>query len=74
MKEKLGNFYGSLNTIIHIEGQSDDMVILRLLESHCLPILTYGIEVIHVVDVEGKCVSPTTPSTGNFSTTNTTKV
>ena len=32
------------------EGRSDDMVMLRLLEAHCLPILTYAIEVVHVKD------------------------
>ena len=26
------------------------MVMLRLLEAHCLPILSYGLEVIHVTD------------------------
>ena len=27
---------------------------LSLLESHCIPILTYGIEVIHVADSDAK--------------------
>ena len=26
------------------------MVLLRLLEAHCIPVLTYGIEVLHVRD------------------------
>ena len=50
VKEKLSKFYKSLNAIIRIEGRSDDMVMLRLLEAHCLPILSYGIEIIHVID------------------------
>ena len=50
MKETLGKFYRSLNAINRIEGRSDDMVMLRLLEAHCLPILTYAIEVVHVID------------------------
>ena len=47
-KDSLGKFYRSLNSIIRVEGRSDDMVMLRLLESHSLPILTYAIEIIHV--------------------------
>ena len=27
---------------------------LRLLESHCIPILTYGIEIIHVADSDAR--------------------
>ena len=50
VKEKLSKFYGALNSILRIEGQSDVMVVLRLLEAHCLPILCYGIEVIHIAD------------------------
>ena len=30
------------------------MVLLRLIEAHCIPILTYGIEVIHVADRDEK--------------------
>ena len=36
--------------MLRIEGRGDDMVVLRLLEAHCLPVLTYGLEVIHVKD------------------------
>ena len=43
-----------MNAILRIEGRSDDLVMLRLLESHCLPILTYGIEVIDVHDRDDK--------------------
>ena len=48
VKEKLASFYRSVNGILRIEGHADELVRLRLLEAHCLPILTYGIEVIHV--------------------------
>ena len=48
VKEKLSSFYRSLNSIIRIDGNADEMVRLRLLEAHCLPILTYGIEIIHL--------------------------
>ena len=40
VKDKLGKFYRALNAIIRIEGRSDDMVMLRLLEAHCLPVLS----------------------------------
>ena len=49
-KESIASFYRSLNSILRIEGRSDDMVMLRLLETHSLPILTYGIEVLHVTN------------------------
>lgn len=52
--ETLGKFYRALNTILRIDGRSDDMVVLRLLEAHCLPILTYGIEILHVTDSDDK--------------------
>ena len=48
VKEKLKSFYRSLNGILRVEGRSDDMILLRLIETHCLPILTYGVEVIHL--------------------------
>ena len=48
--ETTKKFYRSLNSIIRIEGRSDDMVMLRLLETHFLPILTYAIEVIDVTN------------------------
>ena len=47
-KEKLSSFYRALNGIIRIDGRPDELVLLRLLEAHCLPILTYGIEILHV--------------------------
>ena len=37
-------------TQLRVEGRSDDMVLLRLIEAQCLPILTYGVEMIHVAD------------------------
>ena len=48
IKEKVASFYRSINAILWIEGQSDKLVKLRLLEAHCLPILTYGIETIRI--------------------------
>ena len=42
------SLHRALNAIIRIGGQPDEIVLLRLLEAHCLPILTYGIEIIYV--------------------------
>ena len=50
VKETVRKFYRALNAILRVEGRSDDMILLQLLESHCLPILTFSIETIHVVD------------------------
>ena len=48
ISERIKKFYKSLNAILRVEGRSDDMVMLRLIESHCVPILTYAIEVTDV--------------------------
>ena len=48
--EKVKSFYRAANGILRIEGKSNEMVMMQLLEAHCLSILTYAIEVIHVVD------------------------
>ena len=52
VKEKVRKFYRSVNAILRIDGRSNDMVMLALLEAHCVPILTYGIEVIHVQNAD----------------------
>ena len=46
--ERLKSFYRCLNCITRIEGRSDELVMLRLLETHCVPILTYCIEILFV--------------------------
>ena len=48
--ERIKKFYRCANAIFRIEGWSDDLTMLRLVESHCLPMLTYGIEVAHFPD------------------------
>ena len=48
--EKVKAFYRCANGILCIEGRSNETVMLQLLESHALSILTYAIDVIHVVD------------------------
>ena len=48
--ERVKSFYRSLNSILRVDGRSDDMVLLQLIETHCVPLLTYGIEVVRVFD------------------------
>ena len=43
-------FYRVANAILRVEGRSDDVVMLQLLETHCVSVLTYAIEVIKVTD------------------------
>ena len=49
--ERIKKFYRCANAIFRIEGWSDDLTMLQLIESHCVPILTYGIEVSYFSDV-----------------------
>ena len=39
-----------MNSIFRVERKSDDMIMVRLLETHCVPLLSYAIEVIQVAD------------------------
>ena len=48
--ETVKKFYRALNSILRVEGRSDDMVLLRLLEAHCIPILSYAVETIHIAN------------------------
>ena len=41
--EKLKSFYRSANAILRVEGRSNELVMLQLLESHCLSIICYAI-------------------------------
>ena len=52
--ETRSRFYRAANSVLRVEGQSDDMVMLRLVESHCISILTYAIEVIDIADPKQK--------------------
>ena len=64
-----------MNAILRIEGRSNDLVMLRLLESHCLPILTYGIEIIDIHDRDDKSFElHTTPYSGKSMVTLPSKV
>ena len=48
--DRIRKFYKCSNTIFRIEGRSDDMTMLSLVETHCVPILTYGIEIADFLD------------------------
>ena len=48
--DKVKSFYRSANAILRVDGRSNETVMLQLLESQCVSILTYGIEVITVAD------------------------
>ena len=52
IEEKVKSFYRSANAILRIEGRSNDLVMLQLLEAHCVSILSYGIEVIHIANAD----------------------
>ena len=46
--DRVKKFYRFVNVILRIDGYSNDLVLLRLIETHCIPILTYAIEIVHV--------------------------
>ena len=48
--DKVKSFYRCANAILRIDGRSDEIVMLQLLESQCVSILSYAMEVIHVAD------------------------
>ena len=54
VKERVKSFYRCLNSILRVEGRSDDMILLQLIETHCISILTYAIETIDVVNRDEK--------------------
>ena len=50
--DRVKKFYRCANAILRIDGASDEFVMLRLLETHCVPLLTYAIETIHVSNTD----------------------
>ena len=48
VKDRIRKFFRCANSILRIDGRSNDMVMPRLLEAHCVPLLTYAIEIIYV--------------------------
>ena len=54
IRSTLSKFYGAANAILRVEGRSDDIVMLRLLEAHCVPILSYAVEVLTIAEHKQK--------------------
>ena len=48
--DRIRKFYRCANAIFRIEGRSDDLTMLSLVVTHCVPILTYGIEIADFFD------------------------
>ena len=48
--ERIRKFYRCANAIFRIEGRSNDLTMMKLVESHCVPMLTYGMEVAYFSD------------------------
>ena len=48
--DTLKKFYRAANAILRVDGRSDDVIMLRLLETHCVSVLSYAIEIVHVAD------------------------
>ena len=50
IQEMIAKYYRALNALLRVEGRSNDMVMLKLIEAHCTSILSCGIEIVHVRD------------------------
>ena len=48
--DRIKNIHRCVNSILRIDGRSNNLVMLRLIETHCVPLLTYAIEVVHVAN------------------------
>ena len=54
VEETIKKFDRAANAILRVDGRSDDLVMLRLLETHCLSVLSYAIEVVDISDRKQK--------------------
>ena len=52
--DRVKKFYKCANAIFRIDGRSNDTVMLHLAETHCVPLLTYAIEVIVIANRDEK--------------------
>ena len=50
VKDRIKKFYRCANAIFRIDGSSNDTVMLHLVETHCVPLLTYAIEVTYIAN------------------------
>ena len=54
INDRIKKFYRCANAILRIDGVSNDTVMLHLVETHCVPILTYAVEIIHIINRDEK--------------------
>ena len=52
--DRVKKFYKCANADFRIDGRSNDTVMLHLAETHCVPLLTYAIEVIVITNRDEK--------------------
>ena len=52
--DRVKKFYKCANAIFRIDGRSNDTVMLHLVETHCVPLLTYAIEIICIANRDEK--------------------
>jgi hypothetical protein len=52
--DRLKKFYKSSDAIFRVDGHSRELAMLRLVESHCVPILSYCIEVVSLKTDEAR--------------------
>ena len=50
VRERIKKFYRCANAILRIDGKSDDLIMQKLLETHCVSLLTYAVEIVHVAN------------------------
>ena len=48
VSDRIKKFYDCVNAILKIDGRSDELTMLQLLESHCIQLLIYAVEIVHV--------------------------
>ena len=52
--DRIKKFYRCANALFRIDGRYNDMTMLRLVETHCVPLLTYAIEIVHVANQDDR--------------------
>ena len=48
--DTLSKYCRAVNSVLCVDGRSGDIVMLRLLKAHCVPVLSYAIEEVNVAD------------------------
>ena len=54
ISDRVKKFYRCTNSIFRIEGMSNDMIMLKLIETHCVPLLSYAVEIVNVLNRDEK--------------------